>query len=139
MPSYLCILFITCQRRFLLHIIPKETSLGQVERFIFPSWCIILITWLFQTGFASPYHILYLSIVLSCYDSFADYVVVPYVRYLVTFPMSIPLPIASQLPCSGLTAFNAVDEGVEFVKSTMEIKGSLIVNPMVIINFAQFM
>ncbi|XP_033638938.1 alcohol dehydrogenase-like [Asterias rubens] len=55
---------------------------------------------------------------------FADYVVVPDVRYLVTFPMSIPLPIASQLPCSGLTAFNAVDEGVEFVKSTMEIKGN---------------
>ncbi|XP_071810236.1 alcohol dehydrogenase-like [Asterias amurensis] len=55
---------------------------------------------------------------------FADYVAVPDVRYLVTIPTTIPLPIASQLSCSGLTAFHAVEEGMEFVKTTIEVKGN---------------
>ncbi|XP_022105074.1 alcohol dehydrogenase 2-like [Acanthaster planci] len=54
---------------------------------------------------------------------FAQYVAVPEVRYVVPVCASIPLTVASLLPCSGLTAYHAVENAVEFVKNVTEIKG----------------
>ncbi|XP_022106942.1 uncharacterized protein LOC110988023 [Acanthaster planci] len=53
----------------------------------------------------------------------AQYVAVPDVRFLVPVPTSTPLEVACLLPCSGLTAFHAIEETLEFVKKVTQIAG----------------
>ena len=55
--------------------------------------------------------------------SFAEYVAVPDVRYLVP-SRSIPLEVACLLPCSGLTAYHALEEGLQVVQAVREMKGT---------------
>ncbi|XP_022106933.1 uncharacterized protein LOC110988012, partial [Acanthaster planci] len=63
------------------------------------------------------------SIGLRRDGGFAQFVAVPDVLFVVPVPAPIPLPVACLLPCSGVTAYHAVEEGVEFVKNVTEITG----------------
>ncbi|XP_022107335.1 uncharacterized protein LOC110988280 [Acanthaster planci] len=63
------------------------------------------------------------SIGLSHNGGFEQYVAVPELRYVVPVPDSIPFPVASLLPCSGITGYHAVEVAVGLVKTITETKG----------------
>jgi len=69
----------------------------------------------------------FLSLNRLCLDNrccrYASYVVVPESKFVVKLPDSIPLDMACMLPCSAVTAYNAVSKALPVVEHATNYEG----------------